>query len=213
VEQSNVRAASKFTPYPNHDLTVRNTTGSGAPLHHILATRPNGRGRTAALGGRRRQKEGDMALAQGDQAPDFTLPRDGGGSISLSSLKGRKVVLYAYPKDDTPGCTQEAIAFNGLRKAFAEAGTEILGISPDAVKSHDKFKKKHGLDFALAADETQDALQAYGIWVEKSMYGRTYMGVERTTFLIDKDGRIARIWPKVKVAGHAEEVLAAAQAL
>jgi peroxiredoxin Q/BCP len=154
-----------------------------------------------------------MALEEGDKAPDFTLARDGGGEISLAALKGRKVVLYAYPKDDTPGCTQEAIAFNGLRKAFETAGTEIVGISPDPVKSHDKFKKKHGLDFALAADETQGALQAYGIWVEKSMYGRTYMGVERTTFLIDKDGKIARIWRKVKVPGHAEEVLAAAQAL
>jgi peroxiredoxin Q/BCP len=154
-----------------------------------------------------------MALEAGDKAPDFTLARDGGGEISLAALKGRKVVLYAYPKDDTPGCTQEAIAFNGLRKEFEAAGTEIIGISPDPVKSHDKFKKKHGLDFALAADETQSALQAYGIWVEKSMYGRTYMGVERTTFLIDKDGKVARIWPKVKVAGHAEEVLAAAKAL
>jgi peroxiredoxin Q/BCP len=154
-----------------------------------------------------------MALKEGDKAPDFTLARDGGGALSLAGLKGRKVVLYAYPKDDTPGCTQEAIAFNGLRKAFADAGTEIVGISPDPVKSHDKFKKKHGLDFALAADETLTALQAYGIWVEKSMYGRTYMGVERTTFLIDQDGKIARIWPKVKVAGHADEVLAAAQAL
>ncbi|POR55155.1 peroxiredoxin [Bosea psychrotolerans] len=154
-----------------------------------------------------------MALNEGDKAPDFTLARDGGGTLSLAGLKGRKVVLYAYPKDDTPGCTQEAIAFNGLRKAFTDAGAEIVGISPDPVKSHDKFKKKHGLDFALAADETQTVLQAYGIWVEKSMYGRTYMGVERTTFLIDREGKIARIWPKVKVAGHAEEVLAAARAL
>ena len=154
-----------------------------------------------------------MALQEGDHAPGFTLPRDGGGEISLAALRGRKVVLYAYPKDDTPGCTQEAIAFNRLKAEFAAAGTEILGISPDPVKSHDKFKAKHGLDFARAADETQQALQAYGIWVEKSMYGRTYMGVERTTFLIDAEGRLARIWRKVKVEGHAEEVLAAAQAL
>ncbi len=154
-----------------------------------------------------------MGLQQGDTAPDFTLARDGGGTVSLSGLKGRKVVLYAYPKDGTPGCTQEAIAFNGLRKQFEAADTEILGLSPDPVASHDKFRKKHDLEFALAADETQDVLRAYGIWVEKSMYGRSYMGVERTTFLIDRDGGIARIWPKVKVAGHAEEVLAAAQAL
>jgi peroxiredoxin Q/BCP len=154
-----------------------------------------------------------MALQAGDAAPDFTLPRDGGQMLSLAGLKGRKVVLYAYPKDDTPGCTQEAIAFNGLRREFAAADAEIVGISPDPVKNHDKFLKKHGLDVALAADETQDTLKAYGVWVEKSMYGKTYMGVERTTFLIDRDGRIARIWPKVKVAGHAEEVLAAVRAL
>jgi peroxiredoxin Q/BCP len=172
--------------------------------------------RHPALGhaGRRRQKEGkSMALQDGDQAPDFKLGRDGGGTLSLADFKGRKLVLYAYPKDDTPGCTQEAIAFNGLRKDFAAADTEILGISPDPVKSHDKFKAKHGLDFPLVADEALGALQAYGIWVEKSMYGRSYMGVERTTFLIDRNGRIARIWRKVKVAGHAEEVLAAARAI
>jgi peroxiredoxin Q/BCP len=154
-----------------------------------------------------------MALNQGDPAPDFTLPRDGGGTLSLSQLRGRKVVLYAYPKDDTPGCTQEAIAFNGLRRDFAAANTDIIGVSPDPAKRHDKFKQKYGLDFPLVADETQAMLQAYGIWVEKSMYGRRYMGVERTTFLIDPDGKIARIWPKVKVAGHAEEVLAAARDL
>ena len=154
-----------------------------------------------------------MSLTQGDAAPDFTLASDGGGTVSLSGFRGGKLVLYAYPKDDTPGCTQEAMAFNALRKDFAAANTAILGVSPDPVKSHDKFKKKHGLDFPLAADEAQALLNAYGIWVEKSMYGRQYMGVERTTFLIDADGKIARIWPKVKVAGHAEEVLAAARAL
>jgi peroxiredoxin Q/BCP len=154
-----------------------------------------------------------MALQDGDQAPDFTLGRDGGGTLSLSDFKGRKLVLYAYPKDDTPSCTQEAIAFNGLRKEFAAADTEIVGISPDPVKRHDKFKAKYELDFPLVADDELNALQAYGIWVEKSMYGRRYMGVERTTFLIDRDGRIARIWRKVKVAGHADEVLAAAKAV
>lgn len=154
-----------------------------------------------------------MSLTTGITAPDFTLPTDGGGTLTLSSLKGRKVVLYAYPKDDTPGCTQEAIAFNGLRKEFTAADTVIIGISPDPAKSHDKFKTKHGLEFPLVADEAQSMLQAYGIWVEKSMYGRTYMGVERTTFLIDAKGEIAQIWRKVKVAGHAEEVLEAARAL
>lgn len=154
-----------------------------------------------------------MSLQEGQPAPEFTLPRDGGGTLSLAGAKGRKIVLYIYPKDNTPGCTQEAIAFNGLRQAFAEAGCDIIGVSPDPVKSHDKFKAKHGLDFALVADETQTMLQDYGVWVEKSMYGRTYMGAERTTFLIDASGKIARIWRKVKVPGHAEEVLAAARAL
>jgi len=154
-----------------------------------------------------------MALQDGDQAPDFRLGRDGGGTLSLADFAGTKLVLYAYPKDDTPSCTQEAIAFNGLRGDFAAADTQIIGISPDPVKKHDKFKSKYGLDFPLVADETLGALQAYGLWVEKSMYGRTYMGVERTTFLIGRDGRIARVWRKVKVAGHAEEVLAAAKAL
>lgn len=154
-----------------------------------------------------------MTLTEGDLAPDFTLPTDGGGSLTLSGLRGRKVVLYAYPKDDTEACTKEAIAFNGLRKEFAASGTEIVGISPDPAKRHDRFKQKYDLAIPLVADETRAMLEAYGLWVEKSMYGRKYMGVERTTFLIDKDGRIARIWPKVKVAGHAEEVLAAAQAL
>lgn len=154
-----------------------------------------------------------MALREGDPAPDFNLPKDGGGSLALSDLKGRKVVLYAYPKDDTEGCTKEAIAFNALRAEFASAGAEIIGISPDPVRRHDRFKQKYGLAFPLVADESRVMLEAYGLWVEKSMYGRKYMGVERTTFLIDEHGRIARIWPKVKVAGHAEEVLAAVRAL
>jgi len=153
------------------------------------------------------------ALTTGDPAHDFELPTDGGESLRLSDLKGRKVVLYFYPKDDTSGCTQEAIEFNGLRDQFARADTVLLGMSPDSVKSHDKFKTKHGLDFALASDEDKTTLQAYGVWVEKSMYGRKYMGVERTTVLIDREGKIARIWAKVKVPGHAKEVLAAAQAL
>jgi peroxiredoxin Q/BCP len=152
-------------------------------------------------------------LEPGAPAPAFDLPTDGAGRIGLATLKGKKVVLYFYPKDDTSGCTQEAIEFNGLRKQFEEAGVVVLGVSPDPVKSHDKFKAKHGLEFGLLSDETKDMLQAYGVWVEKSMYGRKYMGVERTTVLIGADGRIARIWNKVKVPGHAKEVLAAVEAL
>jgi thioredoxin-dependent peroxiredoxin len=151
-------------------------------------------------------------LKAGDSAPDFTLPRDGGTTVSLASLKGGKVVLYFYPKDDTSGCTKEAMEFNRLKAEFAAAGTEIIGVSPDDVKSHDRFKKKYGLDFALASDASHAMLEAYGVWVEKSMYGRKYMGVERTTLLIGTDGKIARVWNKVKVDGHADEVLAAAKA-
>ena len=152
-------------------------------------------------------------LAVGDKAPDFTLPGDGGSEISLSALKGSKVVLYFYPKDDTSGCTKEAIAFNGLRKSFEKFGAVIIGVSPDSPKSHDKFKDKYDLDFPLASDETKAMLSDYGVWVEKSMYGLKYMGVERSTFLIDGKGKIAALWTKVKVDGHAEEVLKAAQSI
>jgi peroxiredoxin Q/BCP len=153
------------------------------------------------------------SLAIGDKAPDFTLPGDGGSEIALAALKGSKVVLYFYPKDDTSGCTKEAIAFNGLRKSFEKAGAVIIGVSPDSPKSHDKFKDKYELNFPLASDEAKSMLSAYGVWVEKSMYGRKYMGVERSTFLIDGQGKIAALWTKVKVDSHAEEVLKAVQAL
>ena len=153
------------------------------------------------------------ALAAGAKAPAFDLLKDGTGRVSLKDFSGKKLALYFYPKDDTSGCTVEAIDFNRLRQDFAKAGTEILGVSPDPVKSHDKFKVKHKLDLALAADEEKTMLEAYGVWVEKSMYGRKYMGVERTTFLIGADGRIAQVWNKVKVPGHVDEVLAAAKAL
>jgi len=150
-------------------------------------------------------------LSVGDMAPEFSLPGDGGSTIALSSYRGKKVVLYFYPKDDTSGCTKEAIEFNGLKAEFAKVDTVIVGMSPDSPKSHDKFKAKYDLTFPIAADENKIALDAYGVWVEKSMYGRKYMGVERTTVLIGADGRILAIWPKVKVDGHAAEVLKAAQ--
>lgn len=150
-------------------------------------------------------------LQHGEMAPNFTLPRDGGGEVALSQFKGKTLVLFAYPKDDTSGCTAEALAFNALKAEFTKAGAEIVGISPDSVKSHDKYKAKHALDLILASDETKATLEAYGVWVEKSMYGRKYMGVERTTFLMDETGKIAHIWRKVKVPGHAEAVLAAVQ--
>ena len=152
-------------------------------------------------------------LAEGDSAPDLELPTDGEGSARLADLKGKAAVIYFYPKDDTSGCTAEAIAFNGLRAKFAAAGATVIGVSPDNAASHDKFKRKHDLKIALAADPERSAIEAYGVWKEKSMYGRKYFGVERSTFLIDRSGRIAKVWRKVKVPGHAEEVLAAAKAL
>ncbi len=150
---------------------------------------------------------------QGQPAPDFTLPRDGGGEITLSALKPRPVVLYFYPKDDTPGCTKEAIAFTGLAADFEAAGATVIGVSKDSVTKHDKFVAKHGLGIALVSDEHGDVCERYGVWVEKSMYGKTYMGIERATYLIDGSGQIARVWRKVKVPGHAEAVLEAVRAL
>jgi thioredoxin-dependent peroxiredoxin len=154
-----------------------------------------------------------VALTPGSKAPPFSLPRDGGGEISLSDFAGQNLVLYFYPKADTPGCTREAQAFSRLRGAFQRADTAIVGVSADSVKAQDKFKAKYDLSISLASDETRKMLAAYGAWGEKSMYGRKYMGVMRMTFLIDRKGRIARIWPKVSVDGHAEEVLEAAKAL
>lgn len=149
-------------------------------------------------------------LGIGDLAPDFNLPRDGGAEQSLSQLRGKPVVLYFYPKDDTSGCTLEAHDFTALKPEFDKIGVDIIGMSPDKAAKHDKFKQKHELNITLVSDEEKTTLMAYGVWVEKSMYGRKYMGVERTTFLIDKTGKIAEIWHKVKVPGHAQAVLQAA---
>ncbi len=147
----------------------------------------------------------------GAVAPAFALPGAAGATIALDAFRGKKVALYFYPKDDTSGCTIEAKEFNELNAAFAKAGAVVIGMSPDPVKSHDKFRAKYGLTFPLASDETKETLSAYGVWIEKSMYGRKYMGVERSTFLIDEKGRIARVWRKVSAPGHAAEVLAAAR--
>jgi thioredoxin-dependent peroxiredoxin len=152
-------------------------------------------------------------LKPGDRAPDFDLPADGGRRVALSRLKGKAVVLYFYPKDNTSGCTAEALAFSKDAKAFAQAGAVVVGVSKDSVTSHDKFKAKHNLALDLAADEDTKTAKAYGVWVEKSMYGRRYMGMERATFLIDGNGKIRQIWRKVKVPGHSAEVLGAVKAL
>jgi thioredoxin-dependent peroxiredoxin len=152
-------------------------------------------------------------LASGAKAPDFQLRREDGTEVSLKSLHGSKIVLYFYPRADTPGCTKEAIAFNGKRKDFAQAGTVVLGVSADPVKAQEKFRDKYTLEFPLLSDETHEMLEAYGAWGKKSMYGKSFMGVQRITYLIDAKGFIARVWPNVKVDGHAEEVLAAARSL
>ncbi|WP_417768807.1 thioredoxin-dependent thiol peroxidase [Stappia sp.] len=151
-------------------------------------------------------------VVSGDMAPDFEVATDGGGTLRLSDLRGKKVVLYFYPKDDTPGCTKEAIAFSALQSEFDAADALVVGISPDGTTKHDKFKAKHALTVTLGADTDTAVAEAYGVWVEKSMYGRKYMGVERATFLIDATGKIAETWRKVKVPGHAEAVLEAVRA-
>ncbi len=152
-------------------------------------------------------------VTDGKKAPDFKLSDDTGATVQLSKLKGRVVVLYFYPKDDTSGCTVEAKDFSCLADQFAKAGADVIGVSPDSTKSHEKFKAKHDLNLRLIVDEDKVAAEAFGVWVQKSMYGKSYMGVDRSTFLIDKTGKIARSWRKVKVPGHAEEVLAAVQSL
>jgi peroxiredoxin Q/BCP len=150
---------------------------------------------------------------EGTKAPSFTLATDGGGSISLKDFAGKPLVLYFYPKDDTTGCTKEAIDFSAAAANFKRTGAIIVGVSKDSVASHDKFKTKHKLNLALASDPDGKVIEAYGSWVEKSMYGRKYMGIDRSTFLIDSKGKIAKIWRKVRIPGHVEEVLAAVKSL
>jgi thioredoxin-dependent peroxiredoxin len=152
-------------------------------------------------------------MEPGTEAPDFTAPRDGGDTLTLSALRPKKVVLYFYPRDDTSGCTKEAIGFTEHAAAFEAAGAVVVGVSKDSVARHDKFVAKHKLGVALVSDKDGDICERYGTWVEKSMYGKKYMGIDRTTVLIDGDGKVARVWRKVKVPGHVEEVLEAARAL
>ena len=154
-----------------------------------------------------------MSLKPGDKAPDFALPTDGGGKLSLSKLKGKKVILYFYPKDDTSGCTAEACGFRDNLPKFGKTDAVVIGVSRDSVASHDKFKKKYKLPFTLASDSEGKVTEKYGVWVEKSLYGRKYMGIERATFLIDEKGKIAQVWHKVRVPGHVGEVLQAARTL
>ena len=155
----------------------------------------------------------DALLQEGQPAPDFELPTDGGGSIRLSDLRGAMAVVYFYPKDDTPGCTIEANDFTRLKPDFDKIRATIIGISADPVSDHDQFKEKYSLDVTLAADEKHEAIDSYGVWVEKNRDGRTFMGIERATFLVDEDGNLARIWRSIDARGHAEDVLEAANAL
>lgn len=154
-----------------------------------------------------------MSVAEGDMAPDFEMPATGGRVVSLEGMKGKPFVLYFYPKADTPGCTKEACAFQEALPQLGAIGLAVIGVSPDKMEPIEKFAEKYGLDFPLASDEAKSVAERYGTWVEKSMYGRKYMGMERSTFLIDRDGRIAKLWRKVSVTGHAAQVLKAAQAL
>jgi thioredoxin-dependent peroxiredoxin len=152
-------------------------------------------------------------IAEGEPAPDFTLPDQDGHPVSLSALRGAPLVLYFYPRDDTPGCTKEACAFRDARAAYEQAGTRVLGVSPDDVKSHRKFADKYGLPFTLLADADTQVCRGYGVWKEKNLYGKKSMGVERTTFVIGPDGTVRKVFPRVKVDGHADAVLAAIRGL
>ncbi len=154
-----------------------------------------------------------MSLAEGDKAPDFSLPATGGRTVSLASLKGKPFVLYFYPRADTPGCTKEACAFQDGLPEFSKLDVTVIGVSKDSMKALEKFAEKYSLQFPLASDPEAEVINAYGAWQEKSMYGKKYMGIERSTVLVNAKGKVAKLWPKVKVAGHAEEVLAAVQAL
>jgi len=153
------------------------------------------------------------ALTEGKKAPAFNMPTDGGGKVALKDLAGKIVVLYFYPKDDTSGCTREGIEFTEALAKFKRAGAVVIGVSKDTVAKHDKFKDKHGLKVILGSDEDGKVVEKYGVWIEKSMYGRKYMGIDRSTFLIDGAGKIQRIWRKVKIPGHVAEVLEAVKAL
>ena len=193
---------------------TRKTAASG-PSHKAAskmlkssdAARPKAAGREGSV------VDKAPALVEGAKAPDFRLPRDGGDSVALSDFSGKKLVLFFYPKADTPGCTREAIAFTALSDEFSRSGTVVVGISADPVKAQEKFRDKHSLLVPLISDEAHEMLEAYGVWSEKSLYGRKFMGIIRTTVLVGPDGRIARVWRNVKVDGHADEVLAAARDL
>ena len=207
--------ASKKSRTASRTAKTSTKKGSTGTLHKAASKRLKSSSPAASPTSRNKSSSMEKAhvLAEGAKAPAFSLPRDGGGMIALSDYAGKKLVLFFYPKADTPGCTKEAIDFTRLKGAFADCGTEVLGISADSQSAQEKFRDKHKLAVPLMSDEKHGMLEAYGAWGEKSMYGRTFLGIVRTTVLIDANGQIARVWRHVKVDGHADQVLAAAQAL
>jgi thioredoxin-dependent peroxiredoxin len=212
--KSAARAKTKKANTPGAAARKSSKTAAAATSHKAASKRLKS---SDAVGTAPRRTgsavEGQHLLVEGSDAPAFYLPRDGSGTVGLPDFSGRKLVLFFYPRADTPGCTREAIDFTRLSEAFAESGTAVLGISADPVKAQEKFRDKHKLSMPLVSDEKHTMLQAYGAWGEKSMYGKTFLGIIRTTVLIGADGRVARVWRHVKVDGHAEAVLAAARAL
>jgi peroxiredoxin Q/BCP len=212
--KSAARAKTKKAKTPGAAANKSGKSGSGQASHKPASKRLKFSDKAARPAGKAGSAvDKKTTLAEGSKAPAFQLPRDGGGTAGLSDFSGRKLVLFFYPRADTPGCTREAIDFTRLADAFAEAGTAVLGVSADPLKAQEKFRDKHKLSIPLMSDERHEMLEAYGAWGEKSMYGKTFLGIVRTTVLIDADGRIAKVWRHVKVDGHAEAVLAAAQTL
>ena len=210
--------ASKTTPRKTRPSAVKPSTRKASiEASHMAASKrlksPSPAKNPKPRNDTKSPMEKNHGLAEGAKAPAFHLPRDGGGMIALSDYAGRKLVLFFYPRADTPGCTREAIDFTRLKRAFAASGTEVLGISADSLGAQERFRDKHKLSVPLISDERHQMLEAYGAWGEKSMYGRTFLGIRRTTVLIGADGRVARVWRNVKVDGHADEVLATARAL
>ncbi|WFU29564.1 peroxiredoxin [Bradyrhizobium brasilense] len=199
------KAAAKKT---TKKTTKATAAGVRSKASHKAASKPLKREPAATV-----TSSSAVTLAEGATAPGFNLPRDGGGSVSLKDFAGKKLVLFFYPRADTPGCTREAIDFTRLKSEFVAAGTEVVGISADTVKAQESFRNKHQLSVPLVSDPAHEMLEAYGAWGEKSMYGRTFMGIIRTTVLVDSGGKVARVWRHVKVDGHAEAVLEAARAL
>jgi peroxiredoxin Q/BCP len=209
-------AAAKTRAPKTHRATVSKTRKSAAsgPSHKAASKMlKSDAARPKAAGGKGSAVDKSPALVEGAKAPDFRLPRDGGDSVALSDFSGKKLVLFFYPKADTPGCTREAIDFTRLASDFAASGTAVLGISADPQKAQESFRDKHKLSVPLISDEKHQMLEAYGAWGEKSMYGRTFLGIIRTTVLVGTDGRVAKVWRHVRVDGHADQVLEAARAL